>query len=175
VRIDVAELEIGQGLRAAFREVVDSRTEDVRFDVSVTGDVEIDRTMQTLRLRGKLSTTAPMVCGRCLTQYRQDLTVVVEEDFLVGGPPPPREGVLRPEDFVLPLGPDLVLDVTEAVRQHLLLAVPMVPVCRPDCRGLCPQCGRNRNEQDCGCAVAEVIDPRLAPLLDLKVPQGDKS
>jgi len=175
VRIDVAKLEIGQGLRTAFSEVVDSRTEDVRFDVPVTGDVEVDRTMQTLRLRGKFATTAPMVCGRCLTQYRQDLAVVVEEEFLVGAPPPPREGVLRPGDFVLALGPDLVLDVSEAVRQHLLLAVPMVPVCRLNCRGLCPQCGKNRNEVDCGCAAARVIDPRLAPLLDLKEPQGDQS
>lgn len=168
MRIDVAALEIGQVRRAAFDEVVDSKTEDLTFDTPVRGNVEVDRTAQTLRLRGQLATTAPLVCGRCLTQYRQDLAIAIEEEFLVGGGAAPREGALRPEDFVVPLGPDLVLDVTEAVRQHLLLAVPMVPVCRPDCRGLCPRCGRNLNEQDCGCEPVETIDPRLAPLRDLK-------
>jgi uncharacterized protein len=172
VRIDVAELDIGQVRRAAFDEVVDSKTEDVNFDAPVTGNVEVDRTTQTLRLRGKLATTAPFVCGRCLTQYRQDLTIAVEEEFLVGGTPASREGALGPEDFVVPLGQDLVLDVTEAFRQHLLLAVPMVPICRPDCRGLCSQCGRNLNEQDCGCEPMETIDPRLVPLLDLKDTQS---
>jgi uncharacterized protein len=172
VRIDVAELEIGQVRRAAFDEVVDSKTEDVSFDAPVRGNVEVDRTTQTFRLRGKLATTAPFVCGRCLTQYRQHLAIAVEEEFLIGGTLASREGALRPEDFVVPLGPDLVLDVTEAVRQHLLLAVPMVPICRPDCRGLCSQCGGNLNEQDCGCEPLETIDPRLAPLLDLKDTQS---
>jgi len=168
VRIDVAALEIGQVRRAAFDEVVDSKTEDLAFDTPVRGNVEVDRTAQTLRLKGHLATTAPLMCGRCLTQFRQDLAIAVEEEFLVGGSTAPREGALRPEDFVFPLGPDLVLDVTEAVRQHLLLAVPMVPVCRPDCRGLCPRCGKNLNAQDCGCEPVETIDPRLAPLRDLK-------
>ncbi|HVH31672.1 MAG TPA: DUF177 domain-containing protein [bacterium] len=168
MRIDVAALEIGQVRRAAFDEVVDSKTEDLAFDTPVRGQVEVDRTAQTLRLRGQLTTTAHLVCGRCLTPYQQDLAIAVEEEFLVGGSPVPRDGALRPEDFVVSLGPDLVLDVTEAVRQHLLLAVPMVPVCRPACRGLCPRCGKNLNEQDCGCEPVETIDPRLAALRHLK-------
>lgn len=168
MRIDVAALEFGQVRRAAFDEVVDSKTEDLAFDTPVRGQVEVDRTAQTLRLRGQLTTTAPLVCGRCLTQFRQDLAIAVEEEFLVGGTAAPRDGALRTEDFVVPLGPDLVLDITEAVRQHLLLAVPMVPVCRPDCRGLCPRCGKNLNEKDCECEPVETIDPRLAALRNLK-------
>lgn len=168
MRIDVAELEIGQVRRDAFDEIVDSKSDDVNFDATATGQIEVDRTTQTLRLRGRVATTAPLVCGRCLAPFRQSLAVELEEEFLVGQTLTPREGALRPEDFVVPLGPDLVLDVTEAVRQHLLLAVPMVPLCRPDCRGLCPRCGTNLNERDCGCEPMPTIDPRLAPLLDLK-------
>jgi len=58
VRIDVAELEIGQVLRATFEETVDSRTGDVTFDAPVTGEVEAGRTSGTLYLRGRLTTTA---------------------------------------------------------------------------------------------------------------------
>ena len=119
MRIDVAEVEIGQVLRAAF--------------------------------------------GRCRGACRQSLAIVVDEEFLIGGAAVGSGGALGPEDFAVPLGPDLVLDVTEVARQHLLLALPMVPVCRPDCRGLCPRCGANLNERECGCQRDEV-DPRLAPL-----------
>src|SRR5439155_303163 len=150
VRIDVAELEIGQVLRATFEETVDSRTGDVTFDAPVTGEVEAGRTSGTLYLRGRLTTTAPMVCGRCLGGFRQTLAISVDEEFQIGGAPTGGRGALGPEDFVVPLGPDLVLDVTEVARQHLLLALPMVPVCRPECRALwklrgatlvnCPKC-----------------------------------
>lgn len=159
MRIDVAELEIGEVRRATFDEVVDSRTEDVRFDAPVNGDVEVNRTARTVHLRGRVATTVPLVCGRCLEPFRQGIAVVLVEESVVGGAPPAGEGVV---------GPDLVLDVTEAVRQQLLLALPMVPVCRPDCRGLCPQCGTNLNERECGCVPGDVIDPRLAPLLKLE-------
>lgn len=46
---------------------------------------------------------------------------------------------------------DKWLDVNELVRQQLLLALPTRPLCRPQCRGLCPKCGTNLNQGDCGC------------------------
>ena len=56
-----------------------------------------------------------------------------------------------------------LLDITEPVRESLLLAVPLQALCREDCRGLCPVCGADRNEGDCGCDTTSV-DPRLAAL-----------
>ncbi len=49
-----------------------------------------------------------------------------------------------------------VLDLSEDVREDVLLEIPGYPVCRPDCKGLCPQCGGNRNEVDCGCVPPEL-------------------
>ncbi len=167
MRIDVAGLEIDQVLHTAFSELVDSRSDDVTFDAAVAGEIDIHRTARTLHLRGRLRTPAPLTCGRCLAAFRKDVAVAVDEEFLIGERPTSGSGAREPDDFVATLGPDLVLDVTEVVRQHLLLALPMVPVCRPDCRGLCPRCGTNLNERDCGHA-AEGFDPRLAPLRTLK-------
>ncbi len=154
MRVDVAGLERGQVLQAPFHERVDSRADDVVFDAPVVGRVEVERTSRTVRLRGTVSTTTPLVCGRCLEGFRHDLTVAVDEEFLIGATARVG-GELGPKDFQFPLGPDLVLDVTEVVRQHLLLALPMVPVCRPDCQGLCPRCGANRNQGPCGCPREE--------------------
>jgi uncharacterized protein len=50
------------------------------------------------------------------------------------------------------------------VTEQLYLGLPLKPICSPDCRGLCPSCGANRNTDPCDCAD-EPIDPRLAPLL----------
>lgn len=167
MQVEVAKLEVGQVLRAAFDEPLDSQHPEVVFDRSVVGDVEVARRARTLHLRARVATTAPMVCSRCLARYRHQFALSLEEAFAVVAPREPAGGELGPEDFVLPLGLDLVLDVGEVIRQHLLLAVPMVPLCAPACRGLCPQCGVNRNEQPCACP--ERSDPRLEQFKALKV------
>jgi uncharacterized protein len=60
------------------------------------------------------------------------------------------------------------LDLGEVVREQVLLALPLKPLCREDCRGLCPTCGRNRNQFPCGCPPPEEPgDPRLVPLRKL--------
>lgn len=167
MRIDVAALEAGQVLRAALSETIDSLTEDVVFDVPVTGEVEISRDPTTIRLRGMIETSTPLTCGRCLTPLRLPLRAYLNEEFLVGGEAGTEPRELKAEDFLHPLGSDLILDITEATRQQLLLALPMIPLCRPDCRGLCPQCGANWNETTCSHQAAD-IDPRLEPLIKLR-------
>ena len=60
------------------------------------------------------------------------------------------------------------IDLDPIVREQVLLALPMNAVCREDCKGLCAQCGQNLNEKQCGCET-KVIDPRLAPLMNIKL------
>ncbi|MDR1020565.1 MAG: DUF177 domain-containing protein [Synergistaceae bacterium] len=60
------------------------------------------------------------------------------------------------------------LDVTQCVWEALLLSLPEGALCKPGCKGLCPICGRDRNEGDCGCRDDD-LDPRLAVLRDLDV------
>ena len=59
-----------------------------------------------------------------------------------------------------------VIDLGEVMREQFFLALPMKPLCRPECKGLCPICGANRNRQECGCRE-EWVDPRLAGLKNL--------
>ncbi len=59
------------------------------------------------------------------------------------------------------------LDLTEVIRQYIILNIPMKPLCKPDCAGLCPHCGHNLNLGPCGCQEEE-IDPRWAALKALK-------
>ena len=73
----------------------------------------------------------------------------------------------------MPVEPGDMIDLTEVVRQHLVLALPIAPRCSSDCRGLCPRCGADRNAGTCGCDT-EGIDPRLQALEGWSGRSGDR-
>ena len=124
--------------------------------------------IKDIRLRGRLSTGLELQCARCLEPVRQD----VQRDF---------------ELLYRPLGTDAgrdELSVTDAeaeigyyqgegllledvLREQVLLALPLKIVCRQDCKGLCPQCGKNLNQEQCSCSN-EVEDPRWAALKEVR-------
>jgi DUF177 domain-containing protein len=88
-------------------------------------------------------------------------------DVLTGAPLPPIE-----EDDVFPIDEHHQVDLTEALRQSILLTVPMVSLCKEDCAGLCPQCGHDLNLGPCQCQPE--IDTRLNVLKTL-LPNQDQS
>jgi uncharacterized protein len=95
------------------------------------------------------------------------LKINFEEEFLPtvdatsGMPLPP------PDDAgAFTIDEQHILDLTEAVRQYSLMAIPIKALCREDCAGLCQTCGKNLNEGTCDCAAPD-IDPRWAKLTKL--------
>lgn len=151
----------------AFAETVDSGAE-VAFPRPVQGEIRFTREGETVWVDGAVETVVTLACGRCLRPFPYRLAGSFREGFRRGGweGGRPREGA---ELILDPAGP--LLDVTEVVRQHLLMALPMAPLCRPECRGLCPLCGADRNEAACACTPEEG-DPRLAALRDFRPASG---
>ena len=135
--------------------------------VTPQGTVSLLRTPQGLLVQAKLELSIPEQCGRCLEPFSQALVADIEEEFLpvadvnTGVP----LEVPRDED-VFTMDDRHMLDLTEALRQAIILARPMQPLCRPACAGLCPNCGRDLNQGACDCAQAPG-DPRWAGLNDL--------
>ena len=105
-------------------------------------------------------------CRRCLRPLHGELHCEVRELYR---PRSPAEGD-DPDEDTYPLVGDQ-LDLRLLVRDALLLELPLAPLCRPDCRGLCPVCGVDRNEVTCSCSGA-ARDPRWAAL-DALVERGD--
>src|SRR6266705_3526659 len=107
-------------------------------------------------VQGRLAATVPQTCGRCLESFpaRVDATV----DVRLVPRPATKDNV--------ELGADDLLDLKRVVETETTLALPMKPLCREECRGLCPVCGGNRNLVPCACAE-RAPDPRLAALRDL--------
>ncbi len=112
---------------------------------------------------GKVSTTVVLECSRCLTPFEQELEATFEAQCDI------RTFHLLAEGLTVEEGEEVTAifdansaDLWELSRQALVVNLPMRPLCRPECKGLCPQCGANLNETQCGCSLP--ADPRWAPL-----------
>jgi uncharacterized protein len=129
-------------------------------DRPVTVDAEIESVVEGLLVTGRVNATAVVRCVRCLRDFDQDLEVEVRELFTLE----PRDD----EDEGYAVLPDDRLPLDTMVRDALVLAFPAFPLCRPDCAGLCPVCGADRNADGCGHGGPDVTDPRWAGLAGLR-------
>lgn len=141
----------------------------------LSGAVTLTRTSQGILATGKLRTRLEVACHRCLEPYEVDVELDLEEEFhptvMIDDVPLDRIAK-EDEDEALNIDDHHNLDLSEVIRQGLLLAVPMELVCRPDCLGLCPNCGGNRNLGECQCEQ-EPVDPRWSALQDLLPTNSD--
>lgn len=122
--------------------------------LQAVGPIQYDLFIQLigheLVVQGRLSTTFSATCGRCAEIFSTNLTI---SDFL--------------RAFEVPDGQEAV-DVTDDIREEVLLNLPHYPVCSPACKGLCPRCGGNLNIKSCKCRV-KTSDVRWSGLDDLKL------
>lgn len=138
--------------------------EDARPIEDLVGRVRLMRTQQSVFVRGRLSTRLALECSRCLEEAQVAATFDVEAEYFPEVDVTTGRGLPKPDDdLAFTIDQNHELDLAEAVRQHLLLELPMQAVCRETCEGLCPRCGANLNDGECDCAP-EVSDDRFAPL-----------
>lgn len=147
--------------------------EGYSFVGPVTGELVVQNTGSLLLVRGTLRATVTIACVRCLAERDQAMDIDIVEEFASESTDPTVETVDRDEPETAPIA-DYVLDVHELARQQVTVNLPMAFVCRPDCRGICPTCGRNRNEGQCGCE-AEPADDRWGKLKDLLAGDGSEA
>jgi uncharacterized protein len=119
-------------------------------------DVELESLTDGIVVTGRVTAPWEGACRRCLGPAGGTLDVPVRELYQA-----------RPEsDEAFAITGEL-LDLEPLVREAVLLELPLAPLCRPDCAGLCPECGADRNEGDCG-HHGVAADPRWAALDDLR-------
>ncbi len=140
----------------------------------VVGIARLHRTQNGILVQCEVSTTVELECSRCLEPLTYSASIHFEEEFL------PTVNVLTgapiesAEDEALRIDEHHVLDLTEAVRQYLLTEVPLKPVCRAECQGLCPVCGKLQVEGFCTCEQ-EAASPNAFAALQTLLAQGDQS
>jgi len=134
------------------------------FSADVGVDVTLEKTGNEILLKSSIRVDGTFECDRCVTQFVTPLTPKYQMYYVLD-----QAGAERfdPADVQV-MAPGLtVIDITEDVRQTVLLSVPLKRLCRPGCRGLCPECGKNLNEGPCGCKVT-IEDGRWDTLRSLK-------
>lgn len=137
---------------------------DLGYGVAVDylrGEIELVRSDRRLLASGTISTQIHVECARCLEPVALPLTFAFEEAFHLSPVDIPGENIYAVTD-------DGYLFLTAPLREHIMLHTPLRVLCKPDCRGLCPECGHNLNEGDCGCAREP--DPRWAALRAFRLP-----
>ena len=133
----------------------------------VEGDCRLLRTPRSILATCSMKTDVELTCSRCLGQFIHHLNLNFEEEYIptvdvaTGTPLPPPE-----EASTFTIDEHHILDLTEAVRQYSLLAIPMKPLCSEDCAGICQNCGKNLNQGSCGCPK-QYTDPRWSELTKL--------
>lgn len=121
----------------------------------VRGPLRLSRTKEGILVQGKLQIGVEDECYRCLSPVMRDMTIEVEELYAYPAS--------RASEFSI--GDDAILDLAPLLRDEAIIADSRGVLCRPDCKGLCPNCGANLNLGPCECQ--DEIDPRLAKLKDL--------
>jgi uncharacterized protein len=161
--IRVSELE-EQGLRIDDAGVLGAVFTDPAWRLeSVALEIEPDGREVFVHVR--LAATMPQTCSRCLEAFAAHVDAPVDVR-LVPKPAGADSVELGADDLDVDFYENDELDVTRVVENEATLALPMKPLCREDCRGLCPVCGANRNVAPCTCD-SRPPDPRLAALRDL--------
>lgn len=137
---------------------------------TLTGQVQMIRTADGVFVLGTLRTNLELNCSRCLDEFSYPLKFRIEEEFRpsidisTGASLPSGED----EDAATRIDAHHILDLSEVIRQDILLEMPPHPICRSNCAGLCPVCGQNLNDYPHE-HIDEKIDPRLEILKQLLV------
>ena len=158
MHIRIAELQAGLGKELPFSfSTAADKIDATAADYAFVGPIEVTGTVINIgtgyRVDGVIRATKHFTCDRCLEDCTEAQEHAFSEVF--------REGAAEDEDVNAFEGDAIELDAL--VRDTLLAAQPLSNICKPDCKGLCPVCGANRNHGDCGCETF-VPDPRLAAL-----------
>jgi uncharacterized protein len=143
----------GYGREFDFREERLTLGGDIHLN-AFTGHLLLNRTPQGVIAQGDFTAAVPAECARCLKDFVTSVPVRLEELFVY----PPQNAT----DALLAIGEDAHLDLEPVLRDFLVVNQPTRPLCRPDCKGLCPVCGNDLNEVECSHPDEEDRSGRLA-------------
>jgi len=145
--------------------------EDYRVRAPVELRMVVHKDHDRFRLVGTVKTALELACSRCLEPFVMPVDREFDLRYLPAGGTEPRpdeddEIEVEDDDVAVTFYRDEQIDLNELLREQFYLALPMKPLCSEDCKGICPQCGTNRNAASCDC-TPQWEDPRLAVLKTL--------
>lgn len=175
MEIDISSIkgQPGAEIQVEYVEECPETVAEVKCHSPLYVSLRVVNTRSGMEVKGSVRGTVELTCTRCLEPFTYELEAAFDEEFYpVGGEQHSIWLEQQKEPGTHSLGLDdnfysgNVLDVSDVVRDSFLMAIPMKPVCKPDCLGICPVCGVNRNKEKCECEL-DNTDPRLEILRQL--------
>ena len=168
------EMNVSQLLRDPVGSTRDYQIDDV-IDITddgkshkIQGKCNLMRLHNGVLVKCALNTEVELTCSRCLKKYRHPLKIKIEEEFMPTVDAITGASLPEPEEpGAFTIDEQHILDLTEAVRQYSVMNIPIKALCKKDCAGICPTCGKNLNEGKCNCPE-DNTDPRWSKLAELK-------
>lgn len=162
MKINVAQVRRNEDGRAHFDleedfSAYESELEGLSFTAPVRVQLQVTNLGKSLLVLGKVQAKFKVQCGRCLDDFIYPLELSYEDEWVYGGMP---DGEQSETMFIFEKDE---IEINELIFEQIVLALPMRFICSPECQGLCPVCGVNRNHTSCECVI-EQTDPRLAAL-----------
>jgi uncharacterized protein len=150
-------------------EEVGGETDAYQIMAPVELEFDIHKDKDKFRLVGRVRAQLELTCSRCVEAYPFPIDAEFDQRYLpASAASADTETEVGDDDLETSYYSDDQIDLNELMREQFYLALPMKPLCREDCRGLCSQCGTNLNTDTCDCAPVWE-DPRLAALKAIKV------
>lgn len=170
MRIELENLEGGKSDFAHVYQPDDLNPVDERVSLTqpatVSGKVRLAG--NEVFVNGHVETRAQVECDRCLQPVETPVNAEFALEYISGSEYESSGAAeLTEAEMSVSVFDGKAIDVDEIVKEQILLAVPTRMLCREECRGICPECGTDRNTGDCSCATND-IDPRWAALKNLK-------
>ncbi|MFC1900849.1 DUF177 domain-containing protein [Chloroflexota bacterium] len=173
------KINVSQQLKASIGEVREYETNGAvsidNTDIEIKGKVRLTRIDDGILVEGKINSGIGLTCGRCLSEFTHNLNLNIQEIYY-----PTTDintGVIIDapnEPGCFTIDANNILDLSDAVNQYALMALPIKPLCSQECAGLCSTCGTNLNDKDCGCPTLPT-DPRWDSLRKLVLMDNNES
>lgn len=142
--------------------VGDPRARDFSFSKPVVLNVTIHKSDKDIIVRGKIRTEVTLSCARCLEAFAHPVDTDMDISFIPASEQPSEQAL----PFDMEFYDGEIIDLSKGVRDQIILSMPLKPLCKESCKGLCPKCGANLNRESCNCDKV-VSDSRFEILRQL--------
>lgn len=151
------------------------KSEDFRCIKPVVGSVDFTNTGRLIVVRGHFNTEVELDCSRCLEKVPMPVEVKVEEQLPIKNfaVEPVEDEDIDEEEEVAGFFENNIFDLSEYLRQAIVVQMPIKALCSDVCKGLCPTCGANLNDAPCNCPVV-IEDSPFAALKGMLEEEGEE-
>ena len=147
---------------------IDLDLEEAQFVEEIHGYIQLSRYEQDVYVKGSVSASVEVECGCCIEPFATSISGDIEVQFCPTNETAPLNPWQMDTGERYYLGD--TIDLSEEVRQSVILEIPNWPLCSENCKGLCPQCGENLNVTNCDCHISQESSSPFAALADLLDP-----